>query len=991
MNSIVAFFFFKKFRLSNYLPRKCVILEFNRRLGTHNTMQEAKIEQYPYRTIPHDPLQVREYTLRNGLKLFLSVNTNEPRIYTNIAFRAGSKMDPPETTGLAHYMEHMLFKGSSRIGALDWEKEKAYLDRIADLFEQHRQTADDERRRELYREIDRLSVEAAALTAPNEYDKLAAALGASGTNAYTWLEQTVYVNEIPSNELARWMELEAERFRRLALRLFHTELETVYEEFNISQDRDFRKVGNALRAALFPMHPYGTQTTIGSAEHLRNPSMVNILRFFETYYVPNNMALILAGDFDPDEVVQLAEQHFGALQPRPVPSFTFEEQPPVEGPVRTEVFGQEAPYVQLAWRLKGAQSDDPLLVSLLREILYNEQAGLLDLTLNQQQLVLESEAWAWSYEDYSVFGLYGKPREGQSLEDVERLLLAELDKVRRGAFDDWLLEGVINDLKLDDLEASESNQSRAGAMTNMFILGIDWSRFVDRIRWMSNVSKAELADWVGANLRDDNYVVVYKQQGTDPTITKVDKPPITPIALNRGALSAFAREFLAKPAAPLMPHFANFETDIRSAPLSRGLRLDYVHNRDNSLFRLDYIFEMGKTSDPALPIALMYLPYLGTSRYSAAELQQAFFRLGLTFDVHTGDDRSYITLQGLDEHLEAGIRLFEHFLADVQPDERALQNVIADVLTKREHAKFDRSFILRTALTNFAKYGADSPFRYRLSADQLRALGSAELVDRIRQLTHFEHQIYYYGPRPMEQLAEVVDRLHPTPDLLQPALPPYRFSQLDTSRNEVLFLDFPIVQTDVMLVSKGTPRFSLDEHIMREWYNNYFGHGLSSIVFQEIREAKALAYSTYAYFSSPRRRDQAHYLQAYVGTQPDKLSVALPAMVDIINDMPVVNDQIEHARSSILRQIETERIVPRNLYWAARGVQDLGYRRDLRFDLYQRLSHDGREGLLEFHATHVRNRHFTFLLLGDRRQVDPRVLEALGPLREVTKEEVFGY
>ena len=187
-----------------------------------------------------DPLQVKQYKLSNGLTLYLSINHNEPRIHTNIAFRAGSKYDPAEATGLAHYMEHMLFKGSSQLGTLNWAEEHRLLERIADLFEVYRKTTDSEHRKALYAEIDQLSQEATRWVAPNEYDRLATALGSRDTNAYTGLEQTVYVNDIPANELERWFMLESERFRNLALRLFHTELETVYEEFNIGQDHDFR-------------------------------------------------------------------------------------------------------------------------------------------------------------------------------------------------------------------------------------------------------------------------------------------------------------------------------------------------------------------------------------------------------------------------------------------------------------------------------------------------------------------------------------------------------------------------------------------------------------------------------------------------------------------------------------------------------------------------------------------------------------------------------
>ncbi len=954
-------------------------------------MIESKTGQFSYRTVPNDLLEVREYTLKNGLKLFLSINHNEPRIYTNIAFRAGSKHDPPETTGLAHYMEHMLFKGTDRIGSLNWEKEKALLDRIADLYEQHRIAATEEEASALYREIDRLSSEAARLVAPNEYDKLTSALGAKGTNAYTWVEQTVYVNDIPSNELARWMELESERFKYLALRLFHTELETVYEEYNINQDRDFRKANELMRKELFPRHPYGTQTTLGRPEHLKRPSMVNIQRFFQTYYVANNMAIILAGDFDPDEAVQLAEQYFGHFPPKEKPPFIFDEQPPVKGPIHREVFGKEAPYLMLGWRLGNSHSNDPLLLSLLQHLLYNGRAGLLDSNLNQAQRVLESEAFGWVYEDYCVFGLYGKAREGQNLEDVETLLLHELDRVRRGDFEDWLLEAVLNDMKRGELQASENNQARVEAINTMFILGVDWERYVTRLDWMEQVSKADLSRWVAEHLRDDNFVAVYKQQGEDPSVRKVQKPPITAVELNREAVSDFARSFLARESPRLEPVFADFKSDIHTRDLINGLSLDYVHNPDNTLFRLDYIFEMGATSDRRLALALLYLPYLGTSRYSADRLQQEFFRLGLNFSAHSGERRSYLSISGLDEHLEEGLQLVEHLMAEVQENAEALRNVVADILIKREHNKKNRNFILREAMFNYAKYGPDSPFTYRLSAEELRNLAPEELTSRIHELTSYEHHISYYGPRPIGEVGRLVERHHRLPYSLRPVISPRRFPEKDSRANQLLLVDFPIVQADLLMISRGTPHFNLEEFLMTEWYNNYFGYGLSSIVFQEIRESRALAYSTYAYYQSPPRRDESHYLQAYVGTQPDKLTDALPAMQHLLEHMPVIENQIEHARQSILKRIETERITARHLYWKARKVKDLGFHHDLRRDLYLKMQDSGSQQLTDFHQRYIQGRHYSLLLLGNKDQLDRRFLDSVGQVTELSIEEVFGY
>lgn len=945
---------------------------------------------YSYETIPNDPIGLQTYTLSNGLRLFLSVNKVEPRVHTNIAVRAGSKHDPAETTGLAHYMEHMLFKGSSRIGTLDWEKEKVLLEKISDLYEQHRQTRDMDERRRIYVEIDRISSEAAKLSAPGEYDKLAATIGAKGTNAYTWVEQTVYVNDIPSNELERWFYLESERFRMLALRLFHTELETVYEEFNISQDQDSRKVNNAIRTALFPQHPYGTQTTIGSAEHLRNPSQKNIQWFFSTYYVPNNMGILLAGDFDPDEAVQLAEKYFGSYQPKPIPPFAVAPQPALQEKFHLQVYGQLTPYVDMAWRLEGAHTDDPLMLSLIDGLLHNGQAGLLDLDLNQQQKVLESESWAWLYEDYSVFGLYGKPREGQTLEEVEALLIGELDRLRRGDFPDWLLEGVIRDLQMSELQAFESNKGRINAMTHSFILGISWQRFVDRFDWFKNVSRQDIADFARDRL-SNNYVLIHKLQGDDPSVIKVEKPPITPVAIQRDGLSEFAKDFMQRPSPDLEPEFVDYDRAIQRTHLKNGLRLDYVKNPENELFRFDIMLPSGKLHDLEQSIAMLYFPYLGTNKLSAQQVQQELFRLGLKIDAQSKNEKTFVTLSGLQESFPAGLKLLDHLFTQLQPNQTALQNVVNDILQMRESAKRNRQVIVREALTSYALYGAHSPFTYRLPKEDLLQLDAEQLTQKIKGLRAQDHWLYYYGPAPIGVVTDLLEQYHIAPATRLPAGSKVELVQPATTSNEVFFLDFPIVQTDIMLLSRGTPNFNLNEHLLRGWFNDYFGLGLSSVVFQEIRESKALAYSTYAIYGSPRKKDNAHYLQAYVGTQPDKIGDALPALFQIINQMPVDRPQIERSRLSVIKQIASSRTIPKRTYWDHMLFKDRGFNRDLDQDIYHKLQESNTEDLLQFHRKYVQDSRFNIMVLGSKERVDMEYLRSFGPVRELTMEEVFGF
>ncbi len=950
--------------------------------------------KYDYKTIPGDPIGVKTYTMKNGMKVIMSVNKKEPRIQTNIAVRAGSKHDPADATGLAHYLEHMMFKGTKNIASLNWEEESKLLEKISDLYEEHRNETDPEKRKAIYAQIDQVSNDAAKFVAANEYDKMVSSMGAKGTNAYTWVEQTVYVNDIPSNELEKWMSLESERFKECVLRLFHTELEAVYEEFNINQDRDFRKSNGAIREELFPTHPYGTQTTIGKGEHLKNPSHVKIQEYFKKYYVPNNMAIVVSGDFDPDEMVALAEKYFGDYQMEEMDRPKFEPQPELTKRVKRTVYGQQDPYVDMAWKFGGAYTDDPDMLAMINGIMYNRKAGMLDININQKQTMLEADAWTWDYEDYSVFGLFGKPRKGQTLAECEEILLKEIDKLKAGDFEEWMMEAVIKNLKLRDISAAESNGARVGAMTGSFTGGRSWDKYVNRFNAMSKITKADVVAFANKHLRRDNFVIAYKETGEDKATMKVDKPSITPISVNREEMSDFTKNFMAKKSGTLVPEFVNYKEAISSMPLQEGVKFDYMKNENNELFTLIYILEMGKNHDKKLPIAIDYLPYLGTDKYSAEQLQEEFFKLGLSFSVNSGNERVYVSLSGLEESLEKGVELFEHLLANVKGDQEALDNVKADILLRRENAKKDKNQIRRGGLGNYSRYGANSPFTDVLPEKELKAITPEELTAKIKSLTGYEHEIFYYGTKSQAQAAAILKKHHQVPASLKSIPAGKDYPEVGGTKNEVFFIEFPMVQAEVLLMSKGTEEFSLDEYVMAELYNNYFGFGLSSITFQEIRESRALAYSAYSFYGSPSKKDKAHYFQSYVGTQANKLADAIKAVQEIREDMPISEEQIEASRKSILKKIETERINGSSRYWNSRSAAERGLDYDVRKAVYERMKTVTVDDLKAFHAKHVKGRDFVVMVLGEKKNIGPEGMEylkTLGDVKELSLEEVFGY
>jgi zinc protease len=953
------------------------------------TKSQKDANGYQYETVKDDPFKARIYELDNGLKVYLTINKDEPRIQTLIAVRAGSTYDPAETTGLAHYFEHMMFKGTDEIGTQDWETEKIYIGKISELFELHKNTSDPAEKAKIYHQIDSVSGIAAKYAVANEYDKMVAALGAKGTNAGTSNEYTVYMNDIPSNQFEKWLKLESERFSDPVLRLFHTELETVYEEFNMSQDNDYRKVNQAMMSGLFKVHPYGTQTTLGEPDHLKNPSMINIMNYFHTYYVPNNIAFCLSGDLDFEKTIQMIDKYWGKMKANPnIPVRDLPKEDQITEPVVKTVVGPAAETMQMGFRFDGTNSKDEKYVTMIDNILSNSQAGLIDLDLNQEQKVLRAGSYANFMIDYGMHIFYGNPRQGQSLEEVKELLLVEIEKVKNGEFEDWMLEAVINDMKLSQLRQQESNY-KAFEFMNAFINNVSWEENLAFIDELEKITKAELVQFAKENYKD-NYVVVYKETGKDTTSVKLEKPPINPVDLNREAQSEFFKEYMEIQPEKLEPVFLNFEESITKGKLESGVEFNYIHNKTNELFSLYYIIDMGKDNNLQLPIAVNYLPYLGTDKYSPSELKQEFFKLGLRMGVSTGNDQSYVYITGLDKSFEKGIKLIEHVLANAKADQEVYDEYVKGILKKRADAKLNKGTILWSGLFNYGKFGKFSPFTNIIQKEELANLNPEFLTKQIKDITAYEHSIFYYGPRKDDSIQMTLSTEHFVADNLLTIPAEVKYNEQETNKNKVYFVDYDMVQTNILSVSKAG-MFNKDLIPDAKLFGEYYGSGLSSIVFQDIRESRGLAYSAFAAFSVPGKVDRSNYVYTFVATQADKLGDATSAMLELMNEMPEASVQFNSAKEAIQSKIETERITKANIFWTYERNKKRGIDYDIRKDVYKMAKTTSIEDFEKFFDENIKGRTYTYLIIGDRSKLDMKKMKKLGPVKELTLEELFNY
>ncbi|MCK9203180.1 MAG: insulinase family protein [Bacteroidales bacterium] len=944
---------------------------------------------YRYDSVAGDPLKVRIYTLDNGLKVYLTIYKDAPRIQTAIAVRTGSKNDPSDNTGLSHYLEHMMFKGTDEFGTRDFSKEKPLLDQIQNTFEVYKKTTDTLQRKMIYHTIDSLSGVAATFAIANEYDKLLSVIGAKGTNAFTSFEETVYINDIPSNKIGQWLQIEKERFQDPVFRLFHTELETVYEEKNMSLDNDDDKVFEDLFAGLFQKNTYGTQTTIGTVEHLKNPSLLSLRNYYNSRYVPNNMAIILSGDFNPDEVIGQIDATFGQLPSKPVTPYVPAVESPINQPIVKEVVGPDAESVTIGYRLGGAGTKDADFVTVFNMILSNSTAGLMDLNLNQAQKVLEASAFSYVLKDYSVNIFSGKAKEGQSLEEVKDLVMAQIELVKKGEFPDWLIPAIINDMKLSDIKKSESNMGRTMELMDEFIKEIPHKDMVSNVDRLSKITKKEIVEFANKNY-GNNYVIVYKRTGQPTETKKVMKPTITPVTMNRNDESAFLKTIVAEPTKPIEPVFIDYDKDIQKLALNNKIPLLYKANKENQTFSLYYFFEMGTNANRELGIALDYLKYLGTSKLTSKEIQEEFYKLGCSFNVNSSDVEVWVSLDGLSENMAKSVALFESLLSDVQPNKPALDNLVADIKKRRDDDKLSKQAILWQALYNYGVYGEKSPFTNILSDVELDALKAEDLVGLIKGLCSFQHKILYYGPQTAPALISLLNKEHKVPGVMKPVPVAQRFEQKSTNVTKVYPVDYNMKQVEIIMLSKSDP-YTKDLIPVVRLFNEYFGGSMNSIVFQEIRESKGLAYSAYAGYRVPAQPYQNFYLFSYIGTQIDKLPEAMKAMMGIFNNMPESEKALNSSKEAIINKIRTERITKAQVLFNYLNAQKFGLTYDIRKDVFEKVPAMTFADLKTFQEKYIKDKNFNIMVLGKKSELDVQTLGTYGQVQPLDLKDVFGY
>ncbi len=969
--------------------------------------------QLVYQPKPEDSMQVYIYRLDNGITVYLTENHEVPRFYAEIAVRAGSQNDPPETTGLAHYFEHLMFKGSERLGTIDFAKEKELLDKIEELYEEYRQTTAHTKREEIYKQIDQISQEASKYAVPNELDRIYKSLGGDKINAHTWIDETVYKVELPSGCLEHWAMVEADRFTTPIFRLFPTELETVYEEKNRAMDNRERVLMEAINKVLFPNHPYGTQTVLGEPEHLKNPSLRNIKKFFEQWYVPENISIGISGDIKVQEAIEIISKYFsevgkekttgkksnqdtvkntvvnGSKICSPVSPYCYE---PLKERIPVEIQFEGEPMVMLAYRTVPKLHVDSDKVLLMDMILDNAVAGLINLNLVQKQKVRRAGSFIMQINDLGVEYIFGVPKEGQSLEEVEQLLLEQVKLLCGGNFEDWLLPAIITDFRKMKERARETNEGRVNELTDAFIAHEDWQEHLKRIERLEKITKEEIVN-TAKKYFSQGYVAGYRRDGKRE-INYVPKPKLTPLEIDSTKLSVFAQQILSLPLKKSEFDFLEEGKDYIHTPTREGLDFWSCKNPLNKIFSFEIRVDIGNYHNPKIPIALRLLEKSGTHHLSPEDLKKEWYKLGAEFNVRSTNNETVISLNGFDDRFEETMNLLMEVMFHPQVEENVLEELKAIILAQRADAKKDPEEVMR-ALVQFNRLDKQSAYLNLLPEEELKKLSVEELLDIIKKFLTYKHHIFYAGTLKHKNLMKLYknylkkelkqrdkkSKLEDTPSYVY-------LKSRKPETTQIYVLDKEVTQANVR-IEFGLEESPLEDEPLIEVFNAYFGGGMAGIVFQELREARALAYVAAAQYIGGYKKGDEDLMAGVIQTQPDKLKDALECFLKLFDDLPVSEERFHFAKESVLNDYETDKMPFRNILsrvynWYLHGIE-----KDPRKQWYNDLQKITMNDLLNFHETKIKSNPRLVSIMLTNNRINIEELQKFGTIRSISIDDIF--
>ena len=935
-------------------------------------------------------LQVKEYTLDNELTIWLNEDHSQPKIFGAVVVKAGARDCP--NTGIAHYFEHMMFKGTDKIGTTDYKAEKILLDNIADKYDILAETEDPEQRAQLQMVINDLSVRAAEYVIPNEFDRLISRYGGTKLNAGTSYDYTLYFNTFSPQYIAQWAEINSERLMNPVFRLFQSELETVYEERNMYGDAMASMAIEKITERYFYPHPYA-YPIIGSAENLKNPRLSEMRRFFEKYYVASNMGLILSGDFHSEEVMPILSSTFGRLRTGNPPRREVVALPPFKGKEKVKVRIPMTFVKILAMGFRGVPANHPdqvalnVAVSLLNN---SNGTGFLD-KLTVEHKVMGAMAINQSMNEAGILGLLVFPKFlFQSYGAAEKLVWQQIKRVQQGDFSEETFRSLKLEQKREYASKLEDIHSRAEVMMRIFSQGKSWQDYLDEVKRIDALTRADVIA-VAKKYFTENYLYVTKETGRYPKLA-LPKPNYAPIIpKNADASSDYVKQLERIPARETTPHFLDFEQDVYRKQLTPLVTLYVTPNSVNDIFSLTLCHGVGKLERKELAKLAAYLPFVATESMSFEAFRSKLQELGSTllFDVTDTDFR--IMLNGFDSHLTETLTLLGDFMRHAKPDEKKLRQLI-DEEKVLEKSLFHSSEHVADMLLEKVMYGDASRYLTKLSLGELKKLKGKQLIQCFQEIRRVACDVHYCGTLPEEEVAEAIRLCLPIEEVQVPSNWFYNRSLRHHERPTIYLMEMKEVTQSVIYAYMYLEPLSgqRDYHLAR-LFNSYFGGDMSSLMFQEIREFRSYAYEVSARLKHPPL-NHVEYPASFVmrlATQADKTVDAMEVLESLVRDMPQRPDRVESVKRTIRNWVNNEYPSSRSLSLKIAKFLHEGYQSDPNKDYVEVIEPMRMEEIMDFYEHHVQGGQLVYAIVGNSKQMDLSRLARFGEIIKVKKKDIY--
>jgi len=945
---------------------------------------------------------IKEYKLKNGLTVILHEDKHASDVFGYVVTKAGAKEDPVDQEGIAHYLEHMLFKGNEQIGTINWEKEKVYIDKIYALYEKLKSTKDKKEEAEIQKEINELSKEAAQYACQNELDKVLKDIGSTGLNANTSWDRTVYMNSFPDFQLEKWLKIYSDRFINPVFRGFQAELEVVFEEKNESLDNRNRKMYEELLAKVFDGHEY-SRTVLGRVEHIKKPSLVAMKEFYDKYYVPNNMCLILTGNFSSSEAQPLIDKYFGRWEPKDLPK---EEVKPVKDFKGGESLALKLGYSRrgsLVYRTVNNKHEDAVTLEFVAQLLSNStETGLLD-QLRLDKKVGGAYSSNMNLNDHGIFTIDYSPKLRkevmiekykqtgryepvyESFNGAEKLMLAQVEKLKNGEFEDWKIDAIKKDL-IKDFDLSLENNVRMGILLgDVFQKGSDLKELKSYASKIKSITKEDIINCAKKYL-GNNYLALNAYEGK-PKQKKIEKPGYEPIEPVAGNLSNYAKEIFDTKNTNSKEDYVDFEKDFVCENIRDGVELYYAENPHNDVFSLRISYGAGNHQIKDLEYASGLMNYAGTLKRDISSLKEEFAKISCNYSIYSTDNELIVSVNGDEKYLDNALKLITELLLIPNLDEEKLELLVNSQISSRYYEKQSVGAVAN-ALRQYILYGEKSDYLDRKTIDDLDKLLVSKLVGVYQDATSYGVEMHYCGAKDFNSVKQsIISNLNFKSDL-KPRCEKFSREMNKVENDEIYFVhDADAVQCNIFLFVNGEIFNPADlSKIMA--FNNYFSGGFSGIVLQEIREKRSLTYGASAQYGFGLK-SKPGYLLGGTKTQADKTVEAVKVFKDIVKNMPEKQDRIKNVKSYLTQSLMSGKPSFRSMTPTVSRWKELGFTEDLNHKMVSEINELQFEDIKDFYKKSIAGKPIAICIVGNKSKVDVKGLKQISKLKFISKSKLF--